>query len=127
MDGYFLQEKKGNPQFALQEQLRIIKGNQYDLCKVQVFKDHASADVTQLIINEKTTGLFVAIISSKDGNESHAVGIDASTKSIYDCMENNVLQLNETNMSICCGPNQVFNKIEYVGELKMKRQKKRKK
>ena len=92
-----------------------------------MFKDHASEDVTQLILNEKTTGLFVAIISSKDGNKSHTVGIDASTKSIYDCMEKYVLQLNEENMSICCGPNQVFNKIEYVGELKMKRQKKRKK
>ena len=78
-------------------------------------------------MNEKTTGLFVAVISSKDGNKSHTVGIDASTKSIYDCMEKYVLQLNEENMSICCGPNQVFNKIEYVGELKMKRQKKRKK
>ena len=92
-----------------------------------MFKDHASADVTQLIINEKTTGLFVAIISSKDGNKSHTVGIDASTKSIYDCMEKYVLQLNEDNMSICCGPNQVFHKIAYVGELKMKQQKKRKK
>ena len=105
----------------------MIKGNQYDLCKVQVFKDNTSADVTQLILNEKNIGLFVSIISSKDGNCTHAVGIDAGTKTIYDCMEHNVLQLNKTNMSICCGPNQVFNKIEYVGELKMKRQKKRKK
>ena len=42
-------------------------------------------------------------------------------------MEKYVLQLNEENMSICCGTNQVFNKIAYVGELKMKRQKKIKK
>ena len=78
-------------------------------------------------MNEKTTGLFVAVISSQDGNKSHTVGIDASTKSIYDCMEKYVLQLNEDNMSICCGPNQVFDKIAYVCELKMKQQKKRKK
>ena len=112
--------------FNLHQQLRLIKGNQYDLCKVQVFKDNTSADVTQLILNEKNIGLFVAIISSKDGNCTHAVGIDTGSKTIYDCIEDNVLQLNEENMSLCCGPNQVFNKIEYVGELKKKRQKKRK-
>ena len=83
--------------------------------------DNTSKDVTQLILHEKNIGLFVAIISSKDGNCSHVVGIDAGSKLIHDCMEDNVLQLDESNMSICCGPNQVFIKIEYVGELQKKR------
>ena len=58
-------------------------------------KDNTSKEVTQLILHEKNVGLFVAIISSKDGNCSHAVGIDAGSKLIYDCMEDNLLQLNE--------------------------------
>ena len=114
-------------EYNLFDQLCNVKGNQYDLCKVSLFKDNTSNNVTELILHEQKVGLFVAILSSNDGNRSHVVGIDAGNKTLYDCMEHNVLQLNEESMSLCCGPNQVFNKIEYVGELKMKRQKKRKK
>ena len=108
------------------DQLRHVKGNQYDLCKVRLFKDNTSNNVTELILHERKVGLFVAILLSKDGNRSHAVGIDAGNKLIYDCMEDKVLQLNETNLSICCGINKEFDRIEFVGELKKKRQKKQK-
>ena len=108
------------------DQLRHVEGNQYDLCKVRLFKDNTSNNVTELILHERNVGLFVAILSSKDGNQSHAVGIDAGNKLIYDCMEDKVLQLNETNLSICCGINKEFERIEFVGELKKKRQKKQK-
>ena len=111
-------------QANLHQQLRHIEGNQYNLCKVP---NEIGKHVTQVIVNEKTNGLFVAVISSTDGNCTHAVGIDAGSQLIYDCLEETVLPLNEEKMSICCGPDRSFHRIEYVGELQKKRQKKRKK
>ena len=41
-------------------------------------------------------------------------------------MEDEELLLNRERLSICCGINAVFHKIEIAGELKKKRQKKQK-
>ena len=117
-------ERSTFSQSNLFQQLRHIKGNQYDLCRVPNVR---GKNVTQLILHEKNDGLFVAVISSTDGNCTHAVGIDAGYQLIYDCMEETVLPLNVDNMSMCCGPDRLFNRIEYVCELQKKPQRKRKK
>ena len=77
-----------------------------------------------MIIDELQEGMFVAILQDKNGGSSHAIGIDASKKLIYDCLEEKALRLNKGNLSICCGPNNEFHRIEFVGEIKMKDQKK---
>ena len=110
-------------EYNLYDQLRFIDGNQYQVCKVSMFKDYKSENLTDLILHEKQDGLFVAILSDKDGNRSHAVGIDAGNQLIYDCMEDKQLQLNEDNLSICCGINKEFHRIELACELQKKRQK----
>ena len=48
-------------------------------------------------ITRQKYGLFVAILSDKDGNRSHAVGLDAVNTLIYDCMEDKQLHLIEEN------------------------------
>ena len=109
--------------YNLYDQLRFIDGKKYQVCKVSLFKDYKSKNLTDLILYEKRDGLFVAILSDKDGNRSHAVGIDAGNQLIYDYMEDKKLHLNEENLSICCGINKEFQRIELAGELQKKRQK----
>ena len=99
------------------DQIRHIKGIGYEVRKVSLFKDGERKNITDIILKEKKEGLFVAILSDKNGNRSHAVGIDAGRKVIYDCMETKELQLNEENLSICCGLNVLFHRIELAGEL----------
>ena len=59
----------------------------YDLCKVKLFKDYKSQNLTDLILHEKKGGLVVALLKDKNGNRSHAVGIDDGRQVVYDCME----------------------------------------
>ena len=52
------------------------------------------------------------------------IQISGSKKLIYDCLEEKALPLNKGNLSICCGINKEFNRIQIVGQIKMKDQKK---
>ena len=70
-----------------------------------------------MISHEKIDGLFVAILSGKQGNMSHTVGIDAGNF-FYNCMEDKRLRLNGEILSICCCPNKEFYRIEIASELK---------
>ena len=101
-------------------QLCHVQCNQYELCKVKLYKDYKSDNLTELTLHDKKGGLFVAILSDKDGNMPHAGGIDTGKQVIYDCMQDKQLHLNEENLYICCGVNVVFHKIEIIGELKKK-------
>ena len=112
------QQLTTNIQSNLCDQIRNIKGIGYDLRKVSLFKDYKSANITDLILKEKKEGLFVAMLSDCNGNQSHAVGIDVGTHVVYDCMEYKQLQSNRDNLSIFCGDNVLFHHIELVGELK---------
>ena len=108
----------------LYDQLLYTKGNKYQVQRVRLWKDCVSKDITEMIIDELQEGMFVAILQDKNGGSSHAIGIDASKKLIYDCLEEKALPLNKGNLSICCGPNNEFHRIEFVGEIKMKDKKK---
>ena len=46
--------------------------------------DNKSDNLTDLILNEKKNGLFVAILKDETGIMSHAVGINVGTGVIYD-------------------------------------------
>ena len=46
---------------SLYQQLRLAKDNLHDLCKVRLFKDNESDDLTDSILNERNNGIFVAI------------------------------------------------------------------
>ena len=76
---------------------------------------YKSRNLTDLILNEKKEGLFVAVLSDENGTRSHAVGIDVGKQFIYDCMEDNVMVLNKENVSTCCGVNSVFDQITIAG------------
>ena len=52
-------------QSNLHDQLRHIKGNQYELQKLNMYKDSFSENVTELILYEKNDGLFVAVLADK--------------------------------------------------------------
>ena len=108
----------------LYDQLLYTKGNKYQLQRVRLWKDCMSKDITEMVVEELQEGMFVAILQDKNGGSSHAVGVDASKKLIYDCLEERALPLNKGNLSICCGINKEFNRIKFVGQIKMKDQKK---
>ena len=63
-------------QYTKEDKEANAQGNQYELCKAKLFKDNKNNILTELILREKMM-FFVAILSDKDGNRSHAVGIDA--------------------------------------------------
>ena len=52
-------------QSNLHDQLRHIKGNQYELQKLNMYKDSFSENVTELILHEKNDGMFVAVLADK--------------------------------------------------------------
>ena len=104
-------------QANLCEQLRIFHKFPYDLCRVKL---NHNENLTDLILNQKKEGLFVAILMDENGSRSHAVGINVGKQLIYDCMETNTMVLNQQNLSTCCGDNRVFHKIQVAGELKTK-------
>ena len=81
------------------KQIRLVKGNLYDVCKISLYKDYKSKHLTDLI-NERNNGLVVAILEDEDGNPSHAVGINVGRRLIFDCMEKILLALNKGNLSI---------------------------
>ena len=64
----------------LYDKLRHVQGNQYELCKVKMCTDYESDNLPELILHEKKDGLFVTTLSNKDGNMSHAVGLDIGEK-----------------------------------------------
>ena len=64
------------------EQLCHVEENQYDLCKVKLHKYYTSPNLTDLILNEKKDGLFVALLNDENGNRSHTVGIDVGKQLI---------------------------------------------
>ena len=86
--------------------------------RVRIPKDIFSMDLTQYILHVRNKGIIVAMLQDKVGNGSHTVGINLETQLIYDCQEQFVLQLNLANLSVCCGPNMIFDKFTRVAELK---------
>ena len=109
------------------DQLRNFENNQYDLFKIKLNHSNESNNLTDIILKERSEGLFVAVLKDDNGNMSHAVGIDVSKQVIYDCMEEKILELNNDNLCTCCGVNATFDHIAIAGELKKKMQKLEKK
>lgn len=101
---------------SLVQKLQQLRGNGYQVAKIKLTND--SKNLTDLLLKEKTEGLFVVILEDTDGIQSHAVGIDVGKKIIYDCMEDKTLPFNVENLSICCGSDAVFLKLKLGCELK---------
>ena len=77
-------------------------------------------NLSDLILNKKKEGRFVAILQDENGSRLHAVGIDAGQRLICDCVKTNNILLNQKNLSTCCGDRRVFNSIQAPSELKKK-------
>ena len=83
------------------------------------------------IFSPKTSGKYIAILSSSNLGNNHAIGIDCDSypKMIWDSYEQYSLPLSRDNLSRCCGKDEVFLKIEMMAEIfrtNKKRNKKRK-
>ena len=94
----------------------------YDIYKVKLFKDYKSDNSTDLILNERNTGLILVILEDNGGTSSHTVGIDVRKWLILICMEEKAFVSNKDNLSICCGDNAVFRCIKFAAELNLKPQ-----
>ena len=124
LDVFHRKKRSGKPNPNLCDQLRHLKNNQYDLLKIKLCNSNESNNLTDIILKERSEGLFVAVLKDDNDNMSHAVGIDVSKQVIYDCMEEKILELNNDNLCTCCGGNATFDHVAIAGELKRKRQKK---
>ena len=102
--------------------MRFIKCNLHDVCKVKLCTDYESKNLTGLVLNEKKNDLFVTILEDETGSVSYAVGINIGRRLIYDCMKQNSLVLNKGNLSICCGANSIFRRINTAAKLNLKQQ-----
>ena len=127
LDVFHRKKRSGKHNSNLCDQLRNLKNNQYDLLKIKLCNSNESNNLTDIILKERSEGLFVAVLMDDNGNMSHAVGIDVSKQVIYDCMEEKILELNNDNLCTCCGGNATFHHIAIAGELKRKMQKVQKK
>ena len=65
----------------------------------------------------KKNGLITAMLVDKNGNSTHAVGINLDKGLIYDCKEKYVMELSIDNLSVYCGQNMTFECVSKVGEL----------
>ena len=59
---------------SLVQKLQQLRGNGYQVAKIKLTND--SKNLTDLLLKEKTEGLFVVILEDTDGIQSHAVRID---------------------------------------------------
>ena len=97
---------------SLYKHMHLVKGNLYDVCKISLYKDYKSKNLTDLILNEKNNGIVVMILEDENGTTSHAVGINVRRRLFFDCMEKKSLVLEKGNLSICCGVNSVLRRIK---------------
>ena len=75
----------------------------YELKKVK--KHSRNLRYEDYILCPETDGLYLCLLETLSGSKTHIVGIDCNKSTIYDCMEENALQLTRKNLDYCCGPN----------------------
>ena len=67
--------------------MRLVKGDLYNICKIRLYKDSESKNLTDLILNKKKTGLAVVILEDENGSTSHVVSINFGRRLMFHCME----------------------------------------
>ena len=97
--------------------LKYVKSN-FEVCKI---KGINSKKVYNYIMNEALVGTFVVTMEDNMGQQTHSIGIDAKTRLIYDCLENNTLRLCKKNLSRCCGEGHTFIAFKYYAEIRKQR------
>lgn len=105
---------------TLQQKLNRDIG--YDLCKVS--RTNKNGYLSQLI-NDTTSGQFIAQLKFDDGENFHLVGIDCDKQLIFDCYEKYALKLTKNNFDCCSGyGGGKIAKIPFCFELKQRQRKK---
>lgn len=74
--------------------------------------------VTMYVLNKLQSWLLLLMLTDKIGIMTHANGVNLERKKRYDISEDFILELTRDNLSLCCGPNMVFDKFEKVAILK---------
>ena len=77
-------ENKKSGVSSLDEELRSMLDCHYRMKHV---KPGAQQDLTDFILNTRTSGYFVAILRDNYGATTHVVGIDSYRRELYDAME----------------------------------------
>ena len=86
--------------------------------RVRIPKEYKTLTTTNYILNVKKEGLIVAILRDTLGNASHTIGINLQRQLIYDCEEEFVMKFSQDNLSVCCGPDMIFDSFYLVAESK---------
>ena len=103
----------------------LLDNTDYCLAKVKDVDTNSRVDY---ILAPTTTGKYLCELMTYSGRSTHVIGIDCDEKLIYDCMENYVLVLNRRTLDHCCGSlSNGLKLISILGELKCKRQAKKRK
>ena len=98
---------------SLDRMLKEVKGCRYRVIHVKPGK----VDLTKYILEERTAGVFVAVLEDTFGGRGHCVGINKATDELFDPMEQKVMSITKDTLDIACGPNHSFHRLKYVGEL----------
>ena len=57
------------------------------------------------LLDSDSTGLFLCVLKARMVNGTHVIGINCSSRIIYDCEESFELELTRDNIDHCCGVN----------------------
>ena len=93
--------------------MKEVKGCRYRVIHVKP----GQVDLTKYVLEERTAGIFVAVLEDTFGGRGHCVGINKATDELFDPMEQKVMSITKDTLDIACGRNRSFRKLKYVGEL----------
>ena len=99
---------------SLDKMMKKVQGCNFRVVHV---KPGAGVDMTKYILEERTAGIFVAVLEDTFGGRQHCVGLNKATMELYDPMESVVMAINKESLDIACGPNRSFKRLRVVGEL----------
>ena len=98
---------------SLDKMMKEVKGCRYRVIHVKP----GQVDLTKYVLEERTAGVFVAVLEDTFGGHGHCVGINKATDELFDPMEQKVMSITKDTLDIACGRNRSFRKLKYVGEL----------
>jgi hypothetical protein len=73
------------------------------ILQYQLVKLKKVGNFLEYLLKSDTKGIYICMLHTKKGAKSHTIGIDCDNKTIFDCMEEFSLVLNERNLYYCSG------------------------